>query len=243
MSGYGYSPGSLRRWISSSAIHTLIAINVALFLLDFLSGGRLTLLGVKYGPSIYNGQYHRLLTAIFLHSGIFHLLFNSYSLYYLGLPLETMLGKRRFCLLYFLGGLTGNVLSLRFAPLVPSLGASSAIFGLLGYYLFLSLVVPRPSLRQGILTIVVINLLWGFLPGSRVDNFAHLGGLIGGLLAGPLVGIPISYRFTPYGYLYPYSPPRRSYFFERYPVLWSVLSGVAGALLVLLWWWGVQPQV
>jgi rhomboid protease GluP len=241
MSWYGYSPGSFRKWVSGSVTNMLIAANVAVYLLDFLSGGRLAVLGAKLGPYIWSGEYYRLLTAVFLHAGIFHLLFNSYALYYLGVPLETMLGRGRFLMLYLLGGLTGNALSLRFAPLTPSLGASSAIFGLLGFYLFLSLVVPRPGLRQGVITIVVVNLLWGFLPGSRVDNFAHLGGLIGGLLAGPLVGVPLGYRFTPYGY--GYSQPRRFFLFERYPVVWRVLPWVSGALLVLLWLWAVRPQV
>ncbi|HHV54567.1 MAG TPA: rhomboid family intramembrane serine protease [Firmicutes bacterium] len=213
---------SWRHWSTASATNLLIAINLAVFITDFILGGVLTQFGLKFGPAIWQGQYYRLVTALFLHAGIFHLLFNLYALYYLGPALEIGLGRHRFWLLYLLSGVTGNLLSLRLAPLAPSLGASGAIFGLLGYYLYLSLALPRPSLRQGVVTIIVVNLLWGFLPGSRIDNFAHLGGLLGGFLLGPLFR---SSDLAP--------APLRP--------LGKALPAVAGAGLALLWIWCLRP--
>ncbi|MBE3582780.1 MAG: rhomboid family intramembrane serine protease [Limnochordaceae bacterium] len=193
---------SWQRWFRrlDSATHLLIALNVGLFLVDWLlravlpASGGLFALGAKFGPAIVLGhQYWRLVTAAFLHGGMLHLLLNTYALAYLGPPLEQVLGVDKFLLVYLAGGITGNAISTLLFPMVVSIGSSSAIFGLLGYFLFVRLAASHlltPTGARSIAMLIGVNLLFGFLPGTHVDNGAHLGGLLGGLLAGVLVGPP-----------------------------------------------------
>lgn len=174
--------------------YAIIAIQVAAFLFDMLIGrGMLLRAGAKVALPIYFGQYYRLLTAVFLHWNIPHLLMNSYAIYLLGPLLERSLGPARFIVLYLMGGLAGSAASLYFRPDTVSVGASGAVFGLFGYLLFTRwrspLSIP-PALNQWITSILMLNLVITILPGTRIDMWGHFGGLAGGFAAGFIVGTP-----------------------------------------------------
>lgn len=176
--------------------YILIGIQIFIFLLMELFGSSrntliLILFGAKYTPLILEGQWWRLITPMFLHIGIIHLLMNSMALYYLGTTVERIFGRFRFLFIFLLAGFMGNVASFVFSPQSISAGASGGIFGLFGALLFFGLVHPRPFFRTmgaNIITLVGINLLIGFLPG--IDFAGHLGGLVGGFLAAAIVSLP-----------------------------------------------------
>ncbi|MFQ5408334.1 MAG: rhomboid family intramembrane serine protease [Anaerolineales bacterium] len=148
-------------------------------------------LGAKVNAAIVAGDYYRLLTMIFLHGGFVHVAFNSYALYVIGPSVERPFGHARFALVYLLAGITGSIFSFVFNP-HPAVGASGAIFGLIGaigVYLFSHRKIFGPQARKqlnGILMITVINLAIGLNPG--IDNWAHVGGLVGGVVLGWLLG-------------------------------------------------------
>jgi membrane associated rhomboid family serine protease len=127
----------------------------------------------------------RMLTTVFVHSQnlIFHVALNMYSLWLFGQALEPMLGRARFLTLYLLSGFAGSlgVLFLT-AGNVPVVGASGAIFGLMGAFLVIQR--KRGGNMNGLLVLVGINLVIGFIPGINVAWQAHVGGLVGGALAG-----------------------------------------------------------
>lgn len=146
-------------------------------------------LGVKDNTLIVQGQVWRLITPIFLHSDqtILHILFNMYALFYIGRTLERFYGRGRYLGLFLLSGFTGNVISFMFSS-YNSLGSSTSIFGLLGAYGVLIYQnrevfgpVARAALSQ-VIIIAVINLIIGLTPGSYIDNWGHIGGLVGGTL-------------------------------------------------------------
>ncbi len=172
--------------------YTLIGINLLaaalLFLYSQLSGlsyGELILTyGAKINSNILNGEYWRFITPVFLHAGIPHLLVNCYSLYAVGVTVEKIYGRYKFLVIYFIAGIFGNILSFMFSS-NPGVGASGAIFGLLGALLFFGLERPalfKSSFGANIVVMIVINLFYGFSK-TGIDNFAHIGGLIGGFLA------------------------------------------------------------
>lgn len=142
--------------------------------------------GVKDNLSIVNGQYWRLVTPIFLHAGLWHLGLNSYFLYIFGPQTERMFGTLRFTAIYLLSGIAGVIAS--FALMANrSLGASGALFGLVGaqlVYFYRNRSVRRDASRQlmNIAWMIGINLVIGFSPGTNIDNWGHIGGLIGGLV-------------------------------------------------------------
>jgi rhomboid protease GluP len=159
------------------------------------------------GSAVHAGQLWRLITPILLHDNsfpFFHILFNMYALYIFGVNLERYFGHRRYLLLYLLGGFSGNVLSFLVSSqrYTYSVGASTAIFGLLGaeaIFLIQNRKLFAGQFRRAISNIIfvaVINLfVIGSLPG--IDNMGHIGGLLGGLIftsfAGPrweVEGIP-----------------------------------------------------
>ena len=161
---------------------------------NFLSFSATTLamLGGNNLMLVQNGEVWRLLTSAFLHAGLIHLLVNMYSLAILGTQVETFIGKWKFLFIYLISAISGNLLSLVFsASNVISVGASGALFGLMGsllyfgyhYRLYLS-----EAIRNQIIPIIILNLLIGFTI-SGIDNVAHIGGLIGGYLAAMAIGI------------------------------------------------------
>jgi rhomboid protease GluP len=153
-------------------------------------------LGAKVNDLIRAGQYWRLATPIFLHAGLLHIGFNLYALYIIGPPVEARFGPSRFLFLYFFSGVSGVLASMAFSSDV-SVGASGAIFGLIGAYgVFLyqhRKVLGEPGRRTllNLVFIAVVNLLIGLAPG--IDDWGHLGGLVGGSLialgTGPLTEV------------------------------------------------------
>jgi len=177
--------------IRPGVTYALIGVTVAVYALQLLSqalfGGNdwLFFYGGKINEFILQGEVWRLITPIFLHATIFHIGFNMYALFVFGAELERAYGHWRYLVLYLLGGFAGNVLSFVLTP-SPSLGASTAIFGLVSaeaVFVYQNRNLfgkrARPVLLN-LLLVVVINLALGLTPGSLIDNFGHLGGLIGG---------------------------------------------------------------
>jgi membrane associated rhomboid family serine protease len=166
----------------------LIAINIIVYLATVATGGginsdRGTIYehGVLFGPAVASGDYWRLLTSAFMHYGPIHLGMNMLILWVVGAPLEERMGRGRFLLLYLVAGLAGAAGAILVSPCVLTAGASGAIFGLFGAGVVLE--------RQGIsvfgswlYTIIIINLVLTFRPGSGVSVGGHVGGLIGGIL-------------------------------------------------------------
>lgn len=175
--------------------YVLLAINVAVFVIDVALGaagygigstGPLTLLGAKDNQALLAGQYWRLVTPLFLHGGILHIGFNSYFLYLVGRQIERAYGSARFLALYILSGIAGTIVSFAFSP-YDSIGASGALFGVIGAFipfLIRNREILADTRRQvwRIVQVIAINLLIGLMPG--IDNWAHLGGLTGGLILG-----------------------------------------------------------
>ena len=150
-------------------------------------------LGALVPAFVAEGEAWRLLTSIFLHSGLTHLLLNMLSLYFLGSFAEASFGRGRFFALYLLSGLAGGIAYLYFgwdSPGQPAVGASGAIFGMLGGVFGFSIrrgtFSARDPVISQLLLLTGINLVLGFsIPG--VSNTAHLGGLVGGLVYGFLL--------------------------------------------------------
>jgi rhomboid protease GluP len=147
---------------------------------------------------VAQGEAWRLLSSVFLHSGAVHLGFNMISLYFLGSFVEVAFGRARFLALYLLSGLAGGLAYLYFGDFnVPAVGASGAIFGLLGGVLGYALrrgtfSWQNPLIRQ-LLILLALNLYIGFsIP--NISNTAHLGGLAGGFAFGWLIAPSIYSR-------------------------------------------------
>ncbi len=144
-----------------------------------------------HGPSVRAGQYYRLFTGIFLHGGPIHLLLNCYALYVIGRQIESFLGKFKFLIIYLFSGIMGALFSCIFGGATGSVGASGAIFGLMGALLYFGYhyrVYLGNVVKSQIIPLICVNLLFGFLqPG--VDNAAHIGGLIGGTMITMALGI------------------------------------------------------
>jgi membrane associated rhomboid family serine protease len=176
-----FRPGSGRPVVTL----TLIALCVVVFLLQLLTG-------VRSGPVSQTLLYHpiltliepwRIITSVFAHGSIFHLAFNMYTLYIFGQMLEDALGRARFLTLYLLAGFGGSVAVLLLAPGSAVLGASGAIFGLMGAFV----VIQRGlgGQNRGLLVILGLNLVFPLLvPGSAISWQAHVGGLVVGAALG-----------------------------------------------------------
>lgn len=143
-------------------------------------------LGRKDNLAILSGEYYRLITSTFLHADLLHLLFNMYSLWNIGPIVQSQFNLVGFLLIYFLSGLAGSLTSFFFNP-APSVGASGAIFGLVGSLMAYGLFYRDTSLVVQIAIILAINFLYTLNPGSQIDNFGHLGGLVMGFLTGYLL--------------------------------------------------------
>ncbi|MBV6396954.1 MAG: hypothetical protein HFACDABA_02558 [Anaerolineales bacterium] len=185
---------------SPRVTYTLLAVTIGVYLLQILSQfllgfDLLIALGAKSGELIRDGELWRLFTPMFLHVGIVHLGFNMYFLYSFGVGLEQRFGHARFLLLYLLGGFAGNALSFLITP-VPAVGSSTSVFGLVaaeGIFLYQHRRLFGAETKNAINNIVmtiVINLAIGFSSGGYIDNWGHIGGLLGGLIftwfSGPL---------------------------------------------------------
>lgn len=173
----------------------LLNLNILIFILMVIKGVNImqpdneSLLnwGANFRPMTLEGEWWRLLTNCFLHIGIFHLLMNMYALLYIGVLLEPHLGRTRFITAYLLTGITASIASLWWHDLTISAGASGAIFGMYGVFLALlttNLIekTARKTLLTSIAVFVGYNLIYGLKGG--IDNAAHIGGLLGGLVIG-----------------------------------------------------------
>ncbi len=174
----------------------LIAVNVGIFVISTLQssdpGGHLTggnplssldLHMALFGPAVAAGDTYRLLTASFLHFGIFHIAFNMYALYLLGTALETYVGTFRFGAIYLISALSGSLGALLLTPNTIEGGASGAIFGLMGALLVLQRQQGMRLLEGPIGGLLVINLIITFgVPHISIGG--HLGGLAGGVATG-----------------------------------------------------------
>lgn len=170
--------------------YILIGISVVAFIGEMAGGGATTRLGSSTlsdqgalpAGNAFDGEYWRLVTAGFLHAGFFHLLFNMFALYILGTMLEPAIGTLRFGLIYFVSLLTGSFGVVLLDPNAPTVGASGAIFGLMGA----AVVVMRNRginpMESGLALWIGLNLLITFtVPNISIGG--HIGGLIGGALA------------------------------------------------------------
>ncbi len=179
------------------ATHILLAINVAVFIAMVISGisvmepstTDLIRCGADFGPLTLTSQPWRVVTASFLHIGIIHLLLNMWCLWNLGPLLERFLGVWGALLAYVATGIGAAIASLSWNPMRVSAGASGAIFGFVGILIsilyFAKLDAPPEGVRATLRSVVqfaLINLVYGFAGG--IDNMAHLGGLISGLVIG-----------------------------------------------------------
>lgn len=175
-------------WIT----YSLIIINIIIYILMLLNPD-IAAMGLAEHNRVYvHNEYYRLITYAFLHSptDIFHIIFNMYSIYMVGCQVESYLGKVKYLVIYLFSALTGGLLSVALNN-VGSVGASGAIFGLMGALLYFGFhyrsYISGILIKQ-VLPIIIGNLVIGFLtPG--IDNFGHIGGLLGGLSMTMTVGI------------------------------------------------------
>jgi membrane associated rhomboid family serine protease len=144
-------------------------------------------LGVAYG------QWWRIVTGGFLHANFLHIFFNMYLLYLLGQMLEPALGHVKFALIYFVSLLTGSLLVLLIVPHTPTLGASGAVFGLMGGAVVEMRARQIPIMQSGIGFLIVINLALSFAD-SAISWQGHVGGLLGGALAMVILQLGDRYR-------------------------------------------------
>lgn len=180
-------------WLTPAIIY----INAAVFALVALytqsimwfPPRELVVLGGNFGPLTVDGQWWRLLSSVFLHGGLLHLVFNAIVLANIGIFLEPLLGRASFAIVYLMTGILASFTSLMFNYGVVSVGASGAIFGMYGFFLaLLTTRLFKPAFRttflKNTLGFVALNIAIGFF--GPIDNAAHLGGLISGFILGYL---------------------------------------------------------
>lgn len=178
--------------------YAIIAICIIVYISMSIFGNgsydNLTLInfGANLDILVKQGQIYRLLTCAFVHIGLFHLIFNMYALYVIGPQVESFFGKAKFIFIYAISAIAASLLSLAFNHNIICAGASGAIFGLLGSILYFGYhyrIYLGNVVKSQIVPIIVLNLLLGFML-SGIDNFGHIGGLIGGVLATMAIGVP-----------------------------------------------------
>ncbi|MGM8216639.1 rhomboid family protein [Bacillaceae bacterium W0354] len=182
---------SLKQFIRWYPVITgIIIIHLILYILTNIISVEFEFMLSGQNIFIAKGEYWRLVTAIFVHFGLGHVLFNSFSLVLFGPPLERMLGKFKFILTYLLMGIIGNVATFYLSnPLGLHAGASGAIFGLFGIYMYIVFMRKElidPQSRQIVTVITVIALAMTFLR-TGINIYAHIFGLMAGLALAPIV--------------------------------------------------------
>jgi membrane associated rhomboid family serine protease len=210
--------GGRQRSATPVITYTLIAVNVLAFVMQSVSVDlerQLTL----WSPAVADGQFYRLVTSVFLHYGVMHLLFNMWALYVVGPPQEAWLGRLRFTALYALSALGGSVLVYLLSPLnAATAGASGAVFGLFGATF---VVAKRLNLDvRWVAALIVINLIFTFVVPSVSSQAISWQGHVGGLITGAFIA-----------FVYVYAPRERRN---------GIQAGVTVAVLVLfaalIWW-------
>ena len=177
------------------ATYAIIAVNVTVFLAQVLTAGRAAPArpgaiydnGVLNGFAVNDGEWWRLITSGFLHSDPIHLIFNMVGVYFLGQILEPALGTVRYVALYLGSLLAGSLGVLLLTPEANTLGASGAVFGLLGAAFLIMRQRGFDPMRSFIGPLLILNLVLSFRPGISIG--AHLGGLAGGLLCAWIIGV------------------------------------------------------
>lgn len=191
-----------RRPIGSAAAtvtQIIIAINVVVFLVEVATGmpvggvsgnsyGTLFVKGALVGPYYITDlhQYYRLLTAGFLHDGVLHIAFNMWFLFIMGPMLESAVGRLNFTVVYFVSLLAGSFGALLFQPGVPTVGASGALFGILGALMVVAYYRGISIWQSGLALTLIINIVFS-LTVSNVSIGGHVGGFIGGAICGWLI--------------------------------------------------------
>ena len=187
----GFGPDKSGRPVVTWA---LLAVNILVWMAMEIAGGSedtqvLLDFGAMFGPLIANGEYWRLFTAMFLHVGLMHLLFNGLGLLIFGRVVERIYGHVQFAIIYVLAGLAGSVASYLLNSIAVGAGASGAIFGVLGalaaFFVARRNVLGKTGRQNltGILIIAAINLFFGFATAG-IDNWAHMGGFVAGFALG-----------------------------------------------------------
>lgn len=179
--------------------YLIMLICVVLFVSMYIfgTGSTSTRTIIQFGGNVVAytkyGDYYRLFTSIFLHAGIMHLICNMYSLYVIGPQVESFFGKIKYLSIFIISGISGSLLSTALSGNnAISVGASGAIFGLLGAILYFGYhyrVYLGNVLKSQIIPLIILNLGIGFI-FTGIDNFSHIGGLIGGVFASMAVGVP-----------------------------------------------------
>ncbi|XP_076887549.1 RHOMBOID-like protein 10, chloroplastic [Bidens hawaiensis] len=171
--------------------NTLLAINVLVYVAQIASQGQVLMWGAKINSLIDKGQLWRLVTSAFLHANVGHLMINCYSLNSIGPTMEHLSGPRRFLAIYLSSAVTSSTMSYWFSK-APAVGASGAIFGLVGS--FAIFVLRHNKMVKGgvgdlnhVARVIALNMAIGLL-SQGIDNWGHLGGLIGGVATSWLIG-------------------------------------------------------
>lgn len=176
----------------------IMALCIVLFMAMYLFGKgssdiyTLLSFGANLDLLVKDGQIYRLFTCIFLHIGIWHLICNMYSLYMIGKEIESLYGKIKYLIIFIGSGICGSLLSITFTHNTVSAGASGAIFGLLGSLLYFGYYYRAylgNSIKKSIIPVIAVNLFIGFM-STGIDNAAHIGGLVGGIVLSMMVGVP-----------------------------------------------------
>jgi rhomboid protease GluP len=184
----------VRREASIGVTQIILGINVAVFLLGMVPGGSsITNFCANMGVLTFSGEWWRLLTSVFVHGGLLHIAFNMWCLWNLGQLCESLYGRSTYAAIYLICGVGASLASAAWHPDTPSVGASGAIFGLAGALIAAfklgEFSVPRSALSGTLRSLgafVVYNLIFGaIIPG--IDNTAHIGGLVTGLIVGALI--------------------------------------------------------
>lgn len=197
-----------------------------------VDGQTLFLFGAKARDYILAGQWWRLITAGFLHGGILHILMNSWVIFDLGATVEEIYGTSRFLVIYFVSTIGGFLASMWYSPAL-SVGASAALFGLIGAMIAAGMRSSTPlasAMRAHYTQWAIWGLAIGLLPGFRTDNAAHIGGLAAGFVLGYVAGTQPAYE-------------RWTEKLWKLSAAFSVLITVAAFAMMLLFLLAVQSQM
>lgn len=187
---------SLFSYKKPTMTYILIALCILMFIVELIISRAkldiysLLLLGANYKVLLQNFEVHRLISYMFLHASFIHLITNMYSLYIIGNTIESKFGRVKYLIIYLVSGIIGGLLSAGSGNVV-SVGASGAIFGLLGaicYFGYVYRLYFKETLKRSIIPVIIINLGIGLFV-SGIDIWCHIGGLIGGFLCAMIVGI------------------------------------------------------
>lgn len=184
----------------------LLIATLLMFLAEILLGGSenqevLLQVGANVGQLVVQGEWWRLITAIFIHIGLLHIATNGVMIYAVGTQIEGLFGHWRMLVIYFVSGIVGNLTSFAFGNMnAISAGASTALFGLFGAFLFLGVGYREEPYFQmagrQFATLIVINLALDlFMP--TIDIFGHIGGALGGFLIAMVLALPARFGKLP----------------------------------------------